>query len=150
MGHPMKRDSGVADAESSLAGEHRGWRRWLGVFGAPGAWLTQVALSAPLAAQWCYPGRVPLTVPAWDALEVALAAISVVCFLVALASTWLTGSALHVHRALREADQGVLEVGEGRAAFLSVLVAMSSLLFTIGTLFSAQAVWLVAGCGGGQ
>ena len=59
---------------------------WLGLFGAPVAWIAQILLSEPIAAYACYPYRIPLSAPIWERLPVMLTTISIACFAVALLS----------------------------------------------------------------
>ena len=61
-------------------------RLWVGLFGAPVAWIAQVFLSEPLAAYACYPYQTPLSAPIWERLPVMLMTISIVCLAVALLS----------------------------------------------------------------
>lgn len=132
------------------------------LYGAPLAWVAQMSLSEPLAAQACYPGSRPLLTPAWAPLQMVLAAVSGAALLVALASAFVAWS---VWRATSdEADEGkegaskgggeersmgkTVDSGAGRTRFLAVLGLMSGGLFVAAVLFTALAVLLIAPCAG--
>lgn len=110
------------------------------LFGAPLAWVAQMGLSEPLAAQVCYPGSQPLSMPAWPSLQTALALVSGACLLAALASALAAWSVWRTTRGQGE--------GDGRARFLAVLGLMSAGLFVAAVLFTALAVVLIAPCAG--
>jgi hypothetical protein len=90
-------------------GQVSGLRLLVANGGAPLAWLAQMSLSEPLAAQVCFPGNRPLTVPSWPSLQMALLAISGACLLAALASTLTAWSAWRATRNEAKAGPG----GEG-------------------------------------
>ncbi|HEY8095320.1 MAG TPA: hypothetical protein VIE65_04395 [Methylobacter sp.] len=111
---------------------------WVGLFGAPVAWIAQVFLSEPLAAYACYPHQTPLSAPIWEGVSAILAAISIACFTIALSSglaAWILW---------RQSDPK--SVGENRNRFLVKLSAMSSLIFTVAIIFNICAVLLVSPC----
>jgi hypothetical protein len=116
-------------------------RLLVALYGAPLAWVAQMSLSEPLAAQACYPGGRPLSSPAWPPLQTTLALISGACLVAALASALVAWS---VWRAVR--DERV--AGDGRPRFLAVLGLMSAGLFVAAVLFTALAVVLIAPCAG--
>jgi hypothetical protein len=133
------------------------------IFGAPLAWMAQMSLSEPLAAQVCFPGSRPLTVPAWPSLQMALLAISGACLLAALASALAAWSVWRSTRGEvadgddigRDDGDGkglamgkTADSGVGRTGFLAVLGLMSSGLFVSAVLFTALAALLVAPCAG--
>lgn len=111
---------------------------WVGLFGAPVAWIAQVFLSEPLAAYACYPHQTPLSAPLWERLPVMLVTIGIACLAVALLS------GLVAWTLWRQSD--VNSVGEDRSRFLVKLSAMSSFIFTVATLFNICAVVLVSPC----
>lgn len=111
---------------------------WLGLFGAPVAWITQVFLSEPLAAYACYPYQMPLSAPVWERLPAMLATIGIACLAVAL----LSGLAAWI--SWRQFD--ATSVGEDRNRFLVKLSAMSSFIFTVAIIFNICAVVLVSPC----
>ncbi len=111
---------------------------WVGLFGAPVAWIAQVFLSEPLAAYACYPYQAPLSAPIWEGVPSILAAISIACFTIALSSglvAWILWR-----------QSGPKSVGEGRNRFLVKLSAMSSFIFTVAIIFNICAVLLVSPC----
>jgi hypothetical protein len=132
-------------------------RTLVALYGAPLAWLVQMSLSEPLAAQACYPGRQPLSAPAWPALQTTLAFVSGACLVAALASALVAWSVWRsVQDGAGEAGEhpahfGIgktIDSGVGRPRFLAVLGLMSGGLFVAAVLFTALAVLLIAPCAG--
>jgi hypothetical protein len=129
---------------------HQASRTWLGIFGAPVAWVIQMSLIEPIAAYACYPRQVPLSAPLWAELPFMLAMISLACLAAGLFSGYI---ALDFWRrtghswtgALQETQ--VMEVDEGQTRFLAMLGMMSSFLFIVAILFTSCAVLLVSPCG---
>jgi hypothetical protein len=124
-------------------------RTWVGIFGAPVAWVIQMSLIEPIAAYACYPHEVPLSAPLWAELPFMLAIISLACLAgglfsgyIALNSWRRTGHSLT--GALQETQ--VIEVDEGQTRFLTMLGMMSSFLFIVAILFTGCAVLLVSPC----
>jgi hypothetical protein len=132
------------------ASYHRPMSRiWLGIFGAPVAWVIQMSLIEPIAAYTCYPHQVPLSAPLWADLPFILATISLACLAgglfsgyIALDSWRRTGDSLT--GALQETQ--IIEVDEGQTRFLAMLGMMSSFLFIVAILFTSCAVLLVSPC----
>nr|WP_228778835.1 hypothetical protein [Methylobacter sp. BlB1] len=110
------------------------------LFGAPIAWVAQLSLSEPLAAQACYPYQMPLPEPVWQGLLATLALISGACLAIALLSGFMAWTLCRQTRA------PLLEERDDRAQFLAKLGAMSSFIFTMAVLFTACAVLLVSPC----
>jgi hypothetical protein len=128
---------------------HQVSRTWLGIFGAPVAWVIQMSLIEPIAAYACYPRQVPLSAPLWTELPFMLAIISLACLAGGLFSGYIaldfwrrTGHSLT--GALQETQ--VIEVDEGQTRFLAMLGMMSSFLFIVAILFTSCAVLLVSPC----
>lgn len=110
---------------------------WLGLFGAPGAWVAQLLLSEPVAAYACYPFREPLPEPILSQLMWILGWISAVCLLFALlsgAAAWLAW------RRLQPACT------QGRNRFLAKLALLASFIFIVAIVFNIFAVFLVPPC----
>lgn len=128
--------------------ENVGWRRQLiGLFGAPTAWAAQVCGSEILSSYACYPHGAPLSMPLWNWLLWALAAISGICLVAAIvcaAIAWISWQ-----RSRREAAgtaQHAMEIGEGRTRFLALTSVYSSSLFVIAIIFTICALFLVSPC----
>ena len=114
---------------------------WLGLFGAPAAWVAQLLLSEPFAAYACYPRQEPLPAPVFTGLPTILTAISAVCFAFAL----LSGMAAWV--SWRKANQGgAYKPGQDRNRFLAKLGMLSSFIFIVAVIFNFFAVLLVPPC----
>jgi hypothetical protein len=114
---------------------------WLGLLGAPAAWIAQLLLSEPIVAYACYPHRVPLPEPVWNELPAMLVTISAACFAVAL----LSGIAAWV--SWRQFAKGRFAIaGEDRNRFLAKLSAVSSFIFIVAVIFNICAVLLVPPC----
>jgi len=137
MNRSFKHDSSL-EPYAHLVGRVNTMLLWVGLFGAPVAWIAQMFLSEPLAAYACYPKSAPLSAPIWEGMPSILAAISIACFTIALSST------LIVWILWRQSDPQA--VGEGRNRFLVKLSAMSSFIFTVAIIFNICAVLLVSPC----
>ncbi|MDP1771214.1 MAG: hypothetical protein Q8L15_02945 [Methylobacter sp.] len=111
---------------------------WVGLFGAPVAWIAQVFLSEPLAAYACYPYQTPLSAPIWERLPAILITIGIACLTVALLS------GLAAWTSWRQSDSK--SVGEDRSRFLVKLSAMSSFIFIVAIIFNICAILLVPPC----
>lgn len=137
MNLPDRHDSSIAPRArpSSI-------KLWLGLFGAPLAWIAQVSLSEPLVAYACYPYQAPVSEPVWNALPAMLAGIGLACLAVALLS------ALMVWRLWRQSERQSAGIGkeEGLQRFLVHLGAMSSFIFSVAIVFNICAIWLVSPC----
>lgn len=124
-------------------------RIWLGIFGAPLAWIIQMSLSEPIAAYACYPHQVPLAAPLWAELPLILAAISSACLAAGLFSGYIAwGSWQRIGYSLAGAlkETHIIEVDEGQTRFLAMVGIMSSFLFIVAILFTGCAVLLVSPC----
>ncbi len=114
---------------------------WLGLFGAPAAWVAQILLSEPVAAYACYPYQAPLSAPIWKGLPVIMATISIACFAVTLLSgfaAWMSWRQFEKGRAVK--------AGEDRNRFLVKLSVLSSFIFIVAVIFNICAVLLVPPC----
>lgn len=116
---------------------------WIGLIGAPLAWITQLSLSEPLAAHACYPYQAPLSEPIWEWLPAILTAVSLVC----LTATLLSGFVAWRWWRRSGTENGLAVDGdEHRQRFLASLSLMSCFIFTIAILFNLCAIWLVSPC----
>lgn len=114
---------------------------WLGLFGAPVAWVAQLLLSEPFAAYACYPHQVPLSAPIIAGLPVILTAISLACLALALLSgfaAWTSWKRFEKGR--------VIKAGNDRNRFLVKLSVLSSFIFIVAVIFNICAVLLVPPC----
>lgn len=143
------------DARQTVSTEHRllhsppRVRTWIALFGAPGAWVMQMALTPPIAAYACYPHQFPLPVPLWPGLTAILAAIGLVCLGGALFSGYIAlASWQSLGRYSKDTSNGQssIQEDEGQARFLAMLGMMSSFVFTIAILFNTFAVLLIRSC----
>lgn len=112
-------------------------RLWLGLFGAPVAWVAQLLLSEPFAAYACYPHQTPVSAPIFAGLPVILTTISLACFALAL----LSGFA-----AWRSWQRFEKDRGEDRNRFLAKISVLSSFIFIVAVIFNICAVLLVPPC----
>ncbi|MGZ5070136.1 MAG: hypothetical protein ACXWF8_11655 [Methylobacter sp.] len=112
---------------------------WLGLFGAPGAWVAQLLLSEPVAAYACYPFQEPLPGPILSQLMWILGWISVVCLLLGLLSG---ASAWQAWRRLQPSGKQ----GQDRNRFLAKLALLASFIFIVAIVFNIFAVFLVPPC----
>lgn len=126
------------------------WRMLTSLFGAPLAWMAQMSLSEPLAAQSCYPHAAPLLRPALPHLQLLLAAVTVGALGVGAACILLAWSTLQRARSQDGPDSSeggaAVETGDGRSRFLAVTGFMSSVLFLCAILITGLAVLIVSPC----
>ncbi|HEY8034195.1 MAG TPA: hypothetical protein VIF37_01230 [Methylobacter sp.] len=140
MNFSLNRDPSIEVPSSRRSWVSMMWL-WLGLFGAPAAWVAQLLLSEPFAAYACYPYQVPLSAPIWKGLPVLLMAISIACFAVAL----LSGFAAWISWRQFEKDR-IIKAGEDRNRFLVKLSILSSFIFIVAVTFNICAVLLVPPC----
>jgi hypothetical protein len=119
---------------------------WVGLFGAPVAWLIQFSLSEPLAAYACYPYQTPLSAPIWQGLPALLAIISLACLAAALLSGFIAWTLWHQFGRQSAGGEPVADTSEGRNRFLVKLSLMSNFIFIIAIIFNIFAVLLVLPC----
>jgi hypothetical protein len=143
------------DARQTVSTEHRFLhspprvRTLFALFGAPGAWVTQMALTQPIAAYACYPHQFPLPAPLWPGLTAILATIGFVCLTGALFSGY---TALTSWRSLGRCskdtlnEQPSIQKDEGQTRFLAMLGLMSSFVFVVAILFNTFAVLSIRSC----
>ncbi|HEX5538815.1 MAG TPA: hypothetical protein VFX01_03410 [Methylophilaceae bacterium] len=139
------RSSAGVPAPNSHGGTDR-LKLLLMLFGAPGAWIAQMAISEPLAAYACYPQQMPLTAPVWNHLLLLLAIVSLLCLAAALACGALAWTTWQRLRHARDATESAGDTGEGRAEFLPKLGVIASQIFIVAILFTSCAVILVEPC----
>ncbi len=114
---------------------------WLGLLGAPAAWVIQVFFSEPFAAYACYPHREPLSEPIWTGFSTIMIVISIGCFVLALVSgfaAWISWQ--------RYQNGRTAKVGEDRNRFLIKLSIPSNFIFMVAIIFNIFAVFLVPPC----
>ena len=108
---------------------------FFGLFVAPIVWAGNLMITYALATHACYPGHDPLEQVingfglAWPVILVTYLLTLVLCasgFLISLRNWRITGEELHGHH------HHLVEVGEGRTRYLSVIgMAFSVLFFTV-------------------
>ncbi len=111
-------------------------RRLFALLGAPLAWVLQMSLSEPLAANACH-GQAALH-GFWQALPVALQMLSLVCLVLGLLSC------LAARNEWRDARQH--PAADARSQFMARLALMSSFTFLVAIVFTACAAFLVMPC----
>ena len=139
------------DARQSFPTEHRFLhsaprvKTLLALFGAPMAWVIQMALTQPIAAYACYPHQFPLPAPLWPELPTILGTIGFICLAGALFSGYI---ALGSWRSLGRSSEAALnkQKDEGQTRFLATLGMMSSSVFIVAILFNTFAVLLIRSC----
>lgn len=140
MSLSLNHDPAIAAPASDHSPASRAWL-WLGLLGAPAAWVAQLLLSEPFAAYACYPYLVPLSAPIIEGLPVILTAIGMACFTLAL----LSGFAAWI--AWKRFEQGkTIKAGQDRNRFLAKIGILSSFIFIVAVIFNIFAVLLVPPC----
>jgi hypothetical protein len=133
----------VAPPASPLIDSDR-WRTLrvlMGLFGAPLAWVAQMSVCVPLAANACYAYHAPLATPSWKFLPLMLTVISMTCGIIGLLAAF---SAWSMWQRTRTQLPAIKD--DGRARFLAILAAMSSFVFVIAIIFTSCAILLVSPC----
>lgn len=128
-----------------------GLRLLTSLYGVPLAWVAQMTLSEPLAAQACYPHAVPLSAPLVPHLQLLLAAVTLGALAVGVAIAWLAWSSwcrVRDDPAEKEeiAGRATAETGDGRTRFLALMGVMSSVLFLTAIVITSLAVLIVSPC----
>lgn len=107
---------------------------FIAIAGAPVAWVFQMSLSEPLAADACYPHQTPLPMPRWEGLTPLLIVISFLCLVVGVLSgliAWHSWRQAWPEQSLR---------------FLALLGVMSSFIFIVAILLTTCTNLLVLPC----
>jgi hypothetical protein len=125
------------------------WAMWFGILGGPVAWSLQQLINAPLFAHGCYPKDAPLVEPIWTnagsvAMAVELIAI-VICVVAGVAACRNWGRT-------RDEKEGsghhLMEAGDGRSRFMSMVGMICSGLFLLATVFATVFLLAVQPCNG--
>ncbi len=122
-------------------------RLWFGLFGGPAAWSVQLLVNYPLAAHFCYPGKVPLSEATFGGLLAVLISVNALMLLTTLAAG---ATSIVIWRAARDRADGphdpVLETGPGRVRYMAYAGMLLSGLFLIAVLMSAMPLFIVPAC----
>ena len=122
-------------------------RIWVGIFGAPVAWINQMLLSMPIAAHACYPFQEPVSLPIWQDLPAILMTIGITCLAIALLSGFSAWSTWREYqRRLAGEELNVMHKSEHRSRFLIKTGLMSSFIFIVAIVFNICAILLVPPC----
>lgn len=101
----------------------------------------------PLAAHFCYPGKVPLSEPTFHGLWAALISVNALMLLTTLAAG---ATSIVIWRAARDWAEGphdpLLESGSGRVRYMAYAGMLLSGLFLIAVLMSALPLFIVPAC----
>ncbi|MDD5460239.1 MAG: hypothetical protein PHG00_01185 [Methylococcales bacterium] len=119
---------------------------WVGLFGAPAAWVAQFSLSEPLVAYACYPYQMPLSAPIWQGLPVMLAVISIACLAVGILSGFIAWTLWRQFGRQPAGGEPVADTSVSRNRFLVKLSLMSNFIFITAIIFNIFAVLLVLPC----
>ena len=101
----------------------------------------------PLAAHFCYPGKVPLSESTFRGLWAALISVNALMLLTTLAAG---ATSIVIWRAARDWAEGthdpLLESGSGRVRYMAYAGMLLSGLFLIAVLMSALPLFIVPAC----
>jgi hypothetical protein len=123
------------------------WRVFTSMFAAPLAWIAQTLVVEAFAAQACFPDDRPLHAPQLSWLEVALGAVSLVCFAIGSGGmfvAWRTSR--RMNRTTSRERQPIPIRGE-LDAFLARIAAMCSTMFMFGLVATDVTLMIVHPCG---
>jgi hypothetical protein len=122
---------------------------WFGVVGAPLAWALQQLVTPPIFAHGCYPHDVPISEPIWSNAAAVATTIELVALFACVAAgliSWRNWQRAGAEKA--GSAHHLLEGGDGRTRFMSMVGMISSGLFLLAVIFALTAFYLVAGCNG--
>jgi hypothetical protein len=118
-----------------------------GLMGGAAAWLAHLLVNFALASEACSPGTPGVTPDALSELHLTMVVNGVAAMFIAALATWV---AYANWRATREEEHGdhehLLEIGEGRTRFLSILGMVLSGGFLAATVFDTLALLMVPLC----
>jgi hypothetical protein len=121
------------------------------ILAGPAAWGLQLLVNYGFSSQACYPRQYPRAVPPdnWAWLPYGLMAVTALAFLLAAAAGWVGYSRLRKMQAGSGAGHArLIEVGEGRARFLSACGLWIGTLFAVALAFDGLGLMLEPTCGG--
>lgn len=120
-----------------------------GLFGGAAAFAFQLIFNFALASYSCYPRVAPRThpVPGWGGLWSWLLAINLGAITIALIAAVVAWRNWQATRTEHPGHAGhLVEIGEGRTRFLSMVGMVFSLLFVAGVIFDLIALIIVPQC----
>lgn len=122
-----------------------------GLLAAPGAWFVRLLVGYGLTSAACYPGMVPLAVPADGLTWVhgALYLFDAIAILIGLAASYVSWQDWQRTRGETGTSEGeAVETGEGRSRFMALCGLFTSTGFVSLLVFDLFAVILVPLCEG--
>ena len=118
-----------------------------GLVAAPMSWAAGQLASSALAQEACFPKTEPLASPAFAGAHLLQFALLGAALVISASGAWIAYVSWRRTQQEAEGDAHMtLTAGEGRSRFMAVAGLLSSLGFTLGTLFSAPAILFVPAC----
>jgi hypothetical protein len=118
-----------------------------GLMGAPLAWVAAQLVCSAIAQRACFPKTEPLDAAAFANTHLIQGAVLILALAISLAAILLSLGAWRRTRAEHDGgSQTLMAIGEGRSRFMAFVGLLTSLGFSIATLFSVPAVLLVPAC----
>ena len=122
---------------------------WFCILGAPAAWSLQQLVNAPLFAHGCYPKDVPLAEPIWTNARGVALGIEAVAIVVCILAGLMAWRNWRRTRAEKEGSgHHLMESGDGRSRFMSMVGLICSALFLLATIFATGVLYMVQPCNG--
>jgi hypothetical protein len=124
------------------------WAMIFGVLGAPAAWVAHLVVNFALASEACSPGAIHLEAGAISSLRSTMLGNNAAALIVAALATWTSYRNWHAtHDEEGGNHEHLLEIGEGRTRFLSMVGMVLGGGFFAATLFDTLALLVVPLCG---
>jgi hypothetical protein len=122
---------------------------WFAILAGPLAWSTQLLVNSTIAAHGCYPHDMPIASSIWGNAHGVMAGIEIAALVLCV---WAGLTGWRNWRRTREEKGGsahhLLEGGDGRTRFMSMVGMLTSALFLVAVAFSALNLTAVPACGG--
>lgn len=120
---------------------------FFGILGAPAAWNLQELISASITGHICYPGAEPIAIPLWHGMWTVLLIIDIVGILIAFAALLVSIRNWHrVHEEMAGSGHVLVDIGEGRTRFMSMVGILTSSLFLLGLIFASASIFVFPLC----
>jgi hypothetical protein len=122
---------------------------FFGLMAGPAAWFGQLAANYALASFACYPHDIPRVhaAPLWHPVWGILLAVNILGMVVALIAAFVSWRNWNMtHGEHPGPTSHLMEVGEGRTRFISVVGMMAGFGFFAAILFDTVALFLVPPC----
>ena len=125
-----------------------GWWVAFGIVGAPAAWVLHLMMNFSVSSEVCSPGSIYGHAHDISSLHTGMLIDSVAALCVAAVAGWISYNSWRATHAEEQGDhEHLLEIGEGRTRFLSMVGIVLSGGFFTAIVFDSLALLMVPFCG---